>query len=172
MRSGLTREGVAAHKAVIRDFFTRYHEAFHTIIQGGSDDLTPLLDFFTVPLTITTRETHLTLLSGDAILAAFRDNVGRQRQQGYERSVPERMDFRILNDKSFLGEVEWVRTGKMGQEHSILRMLYLGAQTDDGLRIVNLVIMGEPPDDVRVHPDAADTESTDAAPTPSRRRRT
>jgi hypothetical protein len=156
MRSGLTREGVATHKAAVREFFTRYHEAFHTIIQGGSDDLQPLLDFFTVPLTITTRETHLTLQSGDAILAAFRDNIGRQRQQKYERSVPERMDFRILNDRAFLGEVEWVRKGRLGQEYSILRMLYLGIETDEGLRITNLVILGEPPDDVRVHADAPD----------------
>jgi hypothetical protein len=158
MRSGLTREGVGTHKAAVREFFTRYHEAFHAIIQGGSDDLQPLLEFFTVPLTITTRETHLTLLSGDAILAAFRDNVDRQRQQKYERSVPERMDFRILNDRAFLGEVEWVRKGKLGRAHSILRMLYLGVETDDGLRITNLVIMGELPDDVRVHAYA------DAAP--------
>lgn len=153
MRSGLTREGVTAHKAALRDFFTRYHEAFHTIIQKGSDDLEPLLEFFAVPLTVTTRETHLTLLSGHAILAAFRANVHLQRQGGYEKSVPERMEFRILNDKAFLAEVDWVRTGKMGQEHSILRMLYLGAETDTGLRIINLVILGEPPDDVRVPDD-------------------
>jgi hypothetical protein len=167
MRSGLTREGVAAHKAAIREFFTRYHAAFHAIIQEGSDDLDPLLEFFSVPLTITTRETHLTLQSGDAILAAFRDNVARQRQGNYERSVPERMEFRILNDRSFLAEVDWVRTGKMGQEFSILRMLYLGAETDQGLRITSLVILGEPPEDVRVHADS-DESATPAA----RRRRT
>jgi hypothetical protein len=161
MRSGLTREGVAAHKAAIREFFARYHEAFHSIIVGGSDDLEPLLEFFTVPLTITTRETHLTLATGDAILAAFRDNVGRQRQQRYERSVPERMEFRILNDRAFLAEAHWVRTGRLGQEQSILRMLYLGALTDDGMRIVNLVVMGDPPDDVRVHQDDAGAPGDD-----------
>jgi hypothetical protein len=157
MRSGLTREGVAAHKAAARDFFARYHEAFHAIIVGGSDDLQPLLEFFTVPLTITTRETHLLLTTGDAILAAFRDNAVRQREQHYERSVPERMEFRILNERAFLAEAHWVRTGKLGQEQSTLRMLYLGAITDEGMRIVNLVVLGDPPDDVRVHPDADST---------------
>jgi hypothetical protein len=159
MRSGLTREGVAANKAAIREFFSRYHEAFHTVIQGESDDLNPLLDFFAVPLRVTTRETHVLLSSPEAIIAAFSDNVARQRKQQYMRSVPERMDVRVLNDKAFLAEADWVRKGKLGQELSTLRMLYLGAELDGGLRIIELVILGEPPEDVRVHPDAASPAS-------------
>lgn len=159
MRSGLTREGVAANKAAIRDFFTRYHAAFHAVIQEGSDDLEPLLEFFAVPLTVTTRETHVVLSSAEEILAAFKGNVARQRRQASMRSVPERQDLRVLNDKAFLAEVDWVRKGKLGQEVSTLRMLYLGSETEAGLRITALVILGEPPDDVRVRTGAADAAS-------------
>lgn len=155
MRSGLSRGEVTAHKALVRDFFARYHETFEGIIRSGSDDLTPLLGYFALPLTVTTRETHLVITDAPALFEVFGTNVARQRAQHHERSVQERSDLRVLNDRAFLAEVDWVRRGKRGEPLSTLRMLYLGAETDAGPRIVHLVVVGEPPEDARVNPDEA-----------------
>ena len=154
MRSGLSRTGVAERKQAVREFFAHYYWTYHELVRGGSDEFDLLFGFFAVPMTVTTRETHRCLRDAAAVRAAFSDNIRRLRAQRYERAIPVRSDFRILNDRACLAEVDWVRTGSRGEEVSRLRMAYLVAETAEGLRIVSMVVLGEPPEDVRVLSEA------------------
>jgi hypothetical protein len=149
MRSGLPRVGVSARKASVRDFFARYYWAYHDLTRHPEADRTALLEFFAVPLTVTTPETHLALTSPEAVVRSIGRQMDRLRQQPYERSIPVRSDFRILNRRSALAEVDWARTSRLGQEVSRLHLLYLVTETEVGTRITSMVVLGQSPEDVR-----------------------
>jgi hypothetical protein len=153
MRPGLTRTEVTERKGEIRQFFAEYYAAFDEAVRDDAPDIGKLIDFFTVPLTIITGETHVCLATPDAMGAALKINIDRLRALRFERSVPERSDFRLLNDKACLLEVEWARKGLTGAVESTLRLLYLIADTSLGWRIVTMVVMGEPPNETLLNPE-------------------
>lgn len=149
MTPEVTHDEVGERQAQIRDFFARYYWMYHGFRNNQRDDLDVLTDFFAVPVTITTAEVHLCLRSPNALKAALRRHIDRLRLQPFERSVPIRTEFRVLNHKAALADVEWARTAERGVEVSRLSALYVLADTDQGWRIVNMVVRGRPPDDVR-----------------------
>jgi hypothetical protein len=147
---------VGARKDEIRRFFAEYITAMTAAIESDDGDVEKLAELFAVPSTLVTGETYIYLSTPDAVRLLLRTYVDRLRAKGFDMSVPTQSDLRLLNDKSCLLEVHWVRPDDSGTAPWDLRLLYMIADTGLGWRVVSLVVMGYPPNEALLNPDPAD----------------
>ncbi|GAA2281713.1 hypothetical protein GCM10010430_79630 [Kitasatospora cystarginea] len=118
-----------------KQWFERYATTFIELAGSGATDATPLLEYFAVPLTMTTSTAHLTVTTTEQLTAALGQEILALCEADYGSSQALDQMIRVLNDRSALIEVTWARYTRAGSEFQRTRVLYLVARTAEGWRI-------------------------------------
>lgn len=133
--------GLSAVEAEVRAWFDRYVSTFIGLAAAGETDPTPLLDYFAVPISMTTDAAHVVLTSSDALAAGLAQELRTLRDAGYGGSTALDHEIRALNERAVLVAVTWVRHDSGGREFQRVRVMYLVAQTDAGWRTTASVVL-------------------------------
>lgn len=118
----------------VRAWFDQYVTTFIGLAASGRTDPAPLLDYFSVPITMTTDAAHVVLASDAALAAGLAHELQTLRDAGYGGSTAIDPQVRALNERSALIEVTWARSDSTGREFQRVRVLYLAARTVAGWR--------------------------------------
>lgn len=113
-------------------WFDRYVTTFIGLAADGRTDPAPLLEFFAVPITMTTDAVHLVLSTEEALTAGLTSELQSLRDADYGGSTALDLEVRALNERSVLIEVTWARNDSTGAEFQRVRVLYLAARTVAG----------------------------------------
>nr|MDT0516155.1 hypothetical protein [Streptomyces sp. DSM 41633] len=132
---------LSAVEADVRTWFDQYVSTFIGLAAAGRTDPAPLLDYFDVPITMTTDAAHMVLASTDALTAGLTNELQTLRDADYGGSAALDLQVRALNGRSVLVEVTWVRNDSGGREFQRLRVLYLVARTVAGWRTTASAIL-------------------------------
>ncbi|MER6317185.1 hypothetical protein ABT237_25985 [Streptomyces sp. NPDC001581] len=122
----------SAVEADVRTWFDQYVSTFIGLAAAGRTDPAPLLDYFSVPITMTTDAVHVVLASVDTLAAALTNELQMLRDADYGGSAALDPQVRVLNERSALIEVTWARNDSGGREFQRVRVLYLAARTVAG----------------------------------------
>ncbi|MER6197386.1 hypothetical protein ABT234_08400 [Streptomyces sp. NPDC001586] len=123
---------LSAVEADVRTWFDQYVSTFIGLAAAGRTDPAPLLDYFSVPITMTTDAVHVVLASVDTLAAALTNELQMLRDADYGGSTALDPQVRALNERSALIEVTWARNDSGGREFQRVRVLYLAARTVAG----------------------------------------
>ncbi|WP_327412077.1 DUF6841 family protein [Streptomyces sp. NBC_01233] len=132
---------LSAVEADVRSWFDQYVSTFIGLAAAGRTDPAPLLDYFAVPITMTTDAAHMVLTSTDALTAGLANELQALRDAGYGGSTALDHQVRALNERSALVEVTWARNDTGGREFQRVRVLYLAARTVAGWRTTASAIL-------------------------------
>ncbi|MEU9083469.1 hypothetical protein [Streptomyces sp. NPDC048357] len=132
---------LSAVEADVRTWFDQYVSTFIGLAAAGRTDPAPLLDYFAVPITMTTDAVHVVLASGDTLAAALTNELQTLRDADYGGSTALDPHVRALNQRSALIEVTWARNDSGGREFQRVRVLYLAARTVAGWRTTASAIL-------------------------------
>ncbi|MEU9163526.1 hypothetical protein AB0D29_25080 [Streptomyces sp. NPDC048424] len=132
---------LSAVEADVRAWFDQYVSTFIGLASAGRTDPAPLLDYFSVPITMTTDAVHVVLASDGALAAALANELQTLRDADYGGSTALDPQVRALNERSALIEVTWARNDSGGREFQRVRVLYLVARTVAGWRTTASAIL-------------------------------
>jgi hypothetical protein len=126
-------------------WFEGYLEAYAACGRGESDDLRGLLEYYGVPLLLTTDQAAAALTTEDDVLDAVRRQVDGMRASGYHRS--ETLGFEVveINATSALLTADFSRQRADGTEIGRLRVTYLVTVGPKGRRISALAVHNSRP---------------------------
>lgn len=124
----------------IRSWYDGYLRAFTACGRGDSDDVRTLLEYYGVPLLLTTDEGALALTTEDEVLDAARKQVEALRAADYDRSEPLDAETTAVNAATAIHTAAFVRRRADGTEIGRLRATYLIADVRDGRRMFALAI--------------------------------
>jgi hypothetical protein len=124
-------------------WFDRYTATFVGLALSAEADPAPLLDYFAVPLTLTTAAAHTVIGTTEALLAGLGQELRAFREADYGGSTAHDPVVRALNERSVLIEVVWSRHDRAGAEFQRSRMLYLVARTPAGWRGTAVVVLSD-----------------------------
>ena len=120
-------------------WFGEYLDAFAACGRGEAYTGS-LLDYYGVPLLLTTDDGVLALTSGDQVVAAVQRQVDGMRAAGYARSETLRSEVTVLNATSALYRATFSRRRSDGGEISRLTATYLVTAGPLGRRISVLAV--------------------------------
>lgn len=123
-----------------RAWFDEYLDAFAACGRGESDDLGPLLQYYGVPLVLTTDEAAVALVTEQQVLNAVRRQTEGMRAAGYHRSETLSSDLVAINATTALHTAEFSRRRADGSELGRLRATYLITVGPNGRRISALAV--------------------------------
>ena len=126
--------------ADIRVWFDEYLAAFAACGRGESDDLRALLQYYGVPLLLTTDEAAVALTTQDEVVNAIRRQLDGMRAAGYDRSETLDSEVVAINATSALHTAEYSRQRADGTEIGRLRATYLLTVGPHGRRISALAV--------------------------------
>ena len=126
--------------ADIRVWFDDYLAAFAACGRGESDDLRALLQYYGVPLLLTTDEAAVALRTQDEVVNAVRRQIDGMRAAGYDRSETLDSEVVAINATSALHTAEYSRQRADGTEIGRLRATYLLTVGSQGRRISALAV--------------------------------
>lgn len=126
--------------ASVREWFDAYLRVFAACGRGECDDLSVLLQYYGVPLLLSTDQAVLALTTSDEVLGAARQQIERMRAADYERSETLESDTVALNATSSLHTAAFSRRRKDASEIGRLRATYLITDGASGRRISVLVV--------------------------------
>lgn len=126
--------------ASVREWFDAYLRAFAACGRGESDDLSVLLQYYGVPLLLSTDHAVLALTTSAEVLGAARQQVEGMRAADYERSETLASEIVALNATSALHTAAFSRRRKDASEIGRLRATYLITDGANGRRISALVV--------------------------------
>jgi hypothetical protein len=134
---------VAAHPSDLSEFgewFERYLRAFAACCRGDSDDVRSLLEYYGVPLLLTTDDTAVSLTAEDAVVESVGQQVGRLRGADYDRTETIDSETTVLNATTALhrAHFSWLRAD--GSEIARMRLAYVITHGVGGRRISALVV--------------------------------
>ncbi|WP_404962106.1 hypothetical protein [Streptomyces sp. 147326] len=132
---------LSAVEADVRTWFDQYVSTFIGLAATGRTDPAPLLDYFAVPITMTTDAAHMVLTSTEALTAGLANELQTLRDADYGGSTALDPQVRALNERSALVEVTWARNDSGGHEFQRVRVLYLAARTVAGWRTTASAIL-------------------------------
>jgi hypothetical protein len=121
------------------EWFDEYLEAFAACARG-EDDTASLLDYYGVPLLLTTDGGYLALTSGDQVVATMQQQVDQLRAAAYDRSEVLDFEVSILNSTSALYRQTFSRQRNDGSEISQLTATYFVTIGPIGRRISALAL--------------------------------
>ena len=126
--------------AEVRAWFECDLRAYAACCRGDSDNARQLLEYFGVPLLLTTDATAVALTSDDDVINAVGQQIERLRAAGYERTETLDSDTTMLNATTALhrAHFSWLRAD--GSEIARMRLAYVIAQGVSGRRISALVV--------------------------------
>jgi hypothetical protein len=114
---------VAVAHGDVREWFDEFLEAFAACARG-EEDTASLLDYYGVPLLLTTDSGYFAVTSGDQVVAAMQQLVDPLRAAAYDRSEILDFEVSILNSKSALYRLTYSRQRSDGSEISQLIATY------------------------------------------------
>jgi hypothetical protein len=117
-----------------------YLSAFAALGRDELDDPRLLLDYYAVPLLVTTDDAALALTSEDDVLDAVRRQIAGLRDAGYDRSETIRSELCVLNARTALYAAEFSRRRADGSEIGRLAATYLITFGTRGRRISALIV--------------------------------
>ncbi len=121
-------------------WFDEYLRAFAACGRGESDDLRVLLEYYGVPLFLTSDAAAVALVTEDDVLDAVREQVAGMRAAGYHRSETLHFETIPLNATSAIHMAGFARRRADGGEIGRLRIGYLLTDGPSGLRISALAV--------------------------------
>ena len=126
--------------AEVRDLYARYIARFGELARGDRDDVDALLEFYAVPWTTTSSVSHVVHSSAADVDAAFRPMIEGLRKAGYDRTVPDVVDIRVVNDRCATLESYGDRVDRREAVMHRYSGFFLMARGDSGWRIVAVSI--------------------------------
>jgi hypothetical protein len=126
--------------AEVRAWFESYLRAYAACCRGDTDDARQLLEYFGVPLLLTTDATAVALTSDDDVVDAVGQQIERLRAAGYERTETLDSDTTMLNATTAIhrAHFSWLRSD--GSEIARMRLAYVITHGVSGRRISALVV--------------------------------
>ena len=121
-------------------WFEEYLGAFAACGRGESEDLRILLQYYGVPLLLTTDDAAVALTTEDEVLDAVRGQIQGMRAAGYNGSKTLSSEVVPINATSTLYTAEFSRQRPDGSEIGRLRATYLITVGPNGRRISALAV--------------------------------
>jgi hypothetical protein len=110
------------------------------VAEASPTTVSVLLQYYGVPLLLSTDQAVLALTTSDEVLRAARQQIEGMRAADYERSDTLESDVVVLNATSSLHTAAFSRRRKDGSEIGRLRATYLITDGASGRRISALVV--------------------------------
>ena len=124
----------------VRAWFEDYLRAYAACCRGDSDDTRQLLDYFGVPLLLTTDATAVALTSEDDVVAAVGQQVERLRAAGYDRTETLEAETTMLNASTALHRARFAWLRADDSEIARMGLAYVITHGVSGRRISALVV--------------------------------
>lgn len=124
----------------VRAWFENYLRAYAAWCRGDSDDTRQLLEFFGVPLLLTTDATAVALTSDDEVVAAVGQQIERLRAAGYDRTETLDSETTILNGSTVLHRARFAWLRADDSEIARMGLAYVITHGVGGRRISALVV--------------------------------
>ena len=126
---------VPDREAEVRDLYARYIARFAELARGDA-----LLEFYAVPWTTTSSASHAVHARAADVDDAFRPMIEALRTAGYDRTVPDVVDVRVVNDRCATLESYGHRVDRTGAVMHRYSGFFLMARGDSDWRIVAVSI--------------------------------
>lgn len=126
--------------AVLSAWFDQYLTTFAALARGDSDDTDELLQYYALPLLVTTNDAAQVLSTAEDVTDFARRQAERLRAVNYDHSTMLGGAVRPLNASTALYETTFARERADGSEIARLGVTYLIAEADEGLRIFVLAV--------------------------------
>ena len=123
-----------------REWFEEYVRVFEACGRGASDDISRLMDYYAVPLLLTTEAAAVALMTEQEVLATVHDQISGMRAAGYHRSETLDSETRSINATTALHTAEFSRRRADGSEIQRLRASYLFIDSRRGRLISALAV--------------------------------
>jgi hypothetical protein len=123
----------------LRAWFDEYIDAFAASARRETD-VKPLLDFYAVPLTVTTGSGAVTLTTEDQVASTVQGQVDALHAQGYAGTTVTALDVSVLNASSALLRTALTRLDADGRELNAIAMTYLVTEQADDRRIAAMLV--------------------------------
>lgn len=108
--------------------------------RGELDDPRLLLDYYAVPLLLTTDDAVVAFTTDDEAINAVRGQIGGLRDAGYHRSEVLASELSVLNARTAVYAAEFSRRRADGREIGRLAATYLMTVGTVGRRISALIV--------------------------------
>jgi hypothetical protein len=138
--SGPRGSFVLVDLADTRAWFNDYLLAFAACGRGASDDLGALIDYYGVPLLLTTDADAVTLMTEADVLDAIGGQIAGLRAAGYHRTETLDSETTVISATTALHAAEFSRQRADGSEIGRLRARYLITLGAHGRRISALAV--------------------------------
>jgi hypothetical protein len=124
----------------LRAWFESYLRAFAACCRSDSGDVRSLLEYYGVPLLLTTDETAVSLTREEQVVDSVGQQVGRLRAADYDRTDTLDSETTMLNATTALhrAHFSWLRVD--GSEIARMRLAYVITHGVTGRRISGLVV--------------------------------
>jgi hypothetical protein len=129
--------GAAARDSadVVRTWFKRLNDTFGAVVRDEQVAMGQLLDFYAVPVTITSDDEHQVLIDSASIRGFLNGAVDSLRHADYDRTVINCLDVWLLNARAAIIDVDVSRLNTSGDEVAGFRAIEIASRTDAGWRI-------------------------------------
>ena len=123
-----------------RAWFENYLRVYAACCRGDSDDTRQLLEYFAVPLLLTTNETAVAITSDDEVVGAVGQQIERLRAAGYARSETLDSTTTMLNGTTALHQAHFAWLRADDSEIARMGLAYVITHGVSGRRISALVV--------------------------------
>ena len=124
----------------VRAWFAEYLRVYAAFCRGDSDDTRQLLEYFGVPLLLTTDATAVALTNEDEVVGAVGQQIERLRGAGYARTETLDSETTMLNASTALHRARFAWLRADDGEIARMRLSYVITHGDSGRRISALVV--------------------------------
>ena len=124
----------------VRAWFENYLRVYAACCRGDSDDTRQLLEYFAVPLLLTTNETAGAITSEDEVVGAVGQQIERLRAAGYARTETLDSTTTILNETTALHQAHFAWLRADDSEIARMGLAYVITHGVSGRRISALVV--------------------------------
>ena len=121
-------------------WFERYLRAYAACCRGDSGDTRQLLEFFGVPLLLTTDATAVALTGEDEVVGAVGQQIERLRAAGYDRTETLDSETTMLNASTALHRAHFAWLRADDSEIARMGLAYLITHGVSGRRISALIV--------------------------------
>ena len=129
--------------AALDAWFEDYLTTFAALGRGDRDDVDALLDFYAVPLLLTTDDAVLVMASESDVITALRRQIDVLREARYGDSERLSSELTRINERTALYDAEFSRRRSDGTEIGRLAAAYLVIEGPAGRRIAALMVRSQ-----------------------------
>jgi hypothetical protein len=126
-------------EAQVRGWFDGYLDVFGSLARGERSDVEAVLPFFTVPVSMTNSRGHLLHVAASDLIRAYLSLTSELREAGYDRSVADRIDVRVLNQRAATLEAHGARIDRDGQQIARFGGFFVVVRADEVWRCTAVV---------------------------------